>query len=88
MLFKALEALALGKPAVGYRESFRGIPASDARAFISVSSDDEMIQSILELLENASAREALAMRARSHAEFNLSWEFGASVLAGSRALSS
>jgi glycosyltransferase involved in cell wall biosynthesis len=86
MLFKALEALAMGKPTVGYRESFRGIPDGDPRAFISVDSDDEMVESILSLLDNASARQSLAARARAHAEANLSWEYGATLLANSAVL--
>ncbi len=86
MLFKALEALALGKPTVGYRESFRGISDADPRAFISVDSDEEMADSILQMLADDSTRQTLAMRARAHAEANLSWEFGAKVLAASHVL--
>jgi glycosyltransferase involved in cell wall biosynthesis len=86
MLFKALEALALGKPAVGYRESFRGIDPTGPVPFISVDSDDEMTHAVLQLLDSAPARRDLGARARAYAESGLSWEFGATVLSGSRTL--
>jgi glycosyltransferase involved in cell wall biosynthesis len=86
MLFKALEALALGKPAVGYRESFRGIDPTGPVSFISVDSDDEMAHAIVQLLDSAPARRDLGARARAYAESSLSWEFGATVLSGSRTL--
>jgi len=83
MLFKTLEALALGKATVGYKESFRGVPAEDGSAFVSVDSDDEMVESILYLLGNSGAREALGVQARAYAEANLSWECGVKLLASS-----
>jgi len=86
MLFKALEALALGRPAVGYRESFRGIDPTGPVPFVSVDSDEEMVHAIFQLLDNPSVRQGLGKRARSYAESSLSWEFGAKVLSGSRTL--
>lgn len=83
MLFKAIEALACGKPAVGFPESFRGIESDGVSAFLTVRTDDEFALGVGRLLEDGEARRMLGQGARALAANRLSWEHGVRCLEGS-----
>ena len=78
-LFKALEALAMGKATVGFEHSFRGIPRRDG-AYLVVDSPAEMARQAAGLLANEPRRRAMANAARKLAVEELSWEKGAATL--------
>jgi glycosyltransferase involved in cell wall biosynthesis len=89
MLFKTIEALALGKATVGFPEAYRGIDADPESAFLTVPSEAAMAQAALRLLGDGAARRMLGAGARALAERRLSFEHGvrcldASVLADPR----
>lgn len=76
MLFKTVEALALGKACVGFPESYRGIETDPVSAFLTVDSDGAMAEAAIRLLADGAAREMLGTRARALAERRLSFEHG------------
>jgi glycosyltransferase involved in cell wall biosynthesis len=80
MLFKAVEALALGKATVGFPEAYRGIETDAESAFLTVESDGAMADAALRLLAHGSARRMLGRRARALAERRLSFEHGVTRL--------
>jgi glycosyltransferase involved in cell wall biosynthesis len=76
MLFKTIEALALGKATVGFPEAYRGIDADPGSAFLTVASEAAMAESALGLLADGAARRMLGAGARALAERRLSFEHG------------
>jgi len=82
MLFKAIEALAVGKPAVGFKYAFRGI-THDKGAYIAVDSPAEVAELTIELLRNPDRCRGLATSARKLAQENLSWDVSIRLLARS-----
>lgn len=79
MLFKTLEALAMGKATVGFAHSFRGIPQCNG-AYRVAGSPHEMAREAARLLLDESRRREIAPAARKLAEAELSWEVGADAL--------
>jgi glycosyltransferase involved in cell wall biosynthesis len=89
MLFKTIEALALGKATVGFPEAYRGIDADPESAFLTVPSDAAMAETAVRLLGDAAARRMLGAGARALASRRSSFEHGdrcldASLLAETR----
>jgi glycosyltransferase involved in cell wall biosynthesis len=89
MLFKTIEALALGKATVGFPQAYRGIDADPESAFLTVPDDAAMAETAVGLLADRAARRMLGARARALAERRLSFEHGgrcldASLLAETR----
>lgn len=80
MLFKTIEALAAGKPSVGYPEAYRGIDADSESAFLTCRNDAELARRTLELLADAPRRRMLGAGARALAAARLSWEAGVRCL--------
>ncbi len=80
MLFKTIEALALGKATVGFPESYRGIDPDAESAFLTVPSEAAMAEAAVRLLGDRTARGMLGAEARSLAERRLSFEHGARCL--------
>src|SRR5262249_34878367 len=80
MLFKTIEALALGKATVGVPEAYRGIDADAESAFLTVPSEAAMAEAALRLLGDAAARRMLGAMARTLAVRRLSFEQGARSL--------
>jgi glycosyltransferase involved in cell wall biosynthesis len=83
MLFKVLEALSLGKTVIGFKQSFRGIPDANGKAFVSVNSKKEFVDSTLELLRSDEKRISLGQNSRPFALEKLSWERGKAILKNS-----
>lgn len=89
MLFKAVEALAVGKPVVGFQHAFRGIPRNtNVEAYLVADSPEDMARQTSELLVNAGRRRTLGSAARAMAETSLSWEAGKEIMLKSRVLNS
>ncbi len=88
MIFKALEALSLGKATVGFRKSFRGLGDTGDTAYVAVGSCRQMVHEVSQLLRDANRRVALGKKARAFAERELSWERGAEILKNSLVVSS
>ncbi len=89
MLFKTIEALALGKATIGFPEAYRGIDADPESAFLTAPSDAAMAETALRLLADAAARRMLGAGARALASRRSSFEhgercLGASLLAETR----
>ena len=80
MLFKTIEALALGKATVGFPEAYRGIDADAESAFLTVRSEAAMAEAAVRLLGDAAARRMLGAMARTLAARRLSFEQGARSL--------
>jgi glycosyltransferase involved in cell wall biosynthesis len=80
MLFKTIEALALGKATVGFPEAYRGIDGDAESAFLTVPSEAAMADAAVGLLGDRAARGMLGARARTLAERRLSFEHGARCL--------
>jgi succinoglycan biosynthesis protein ExoO len=80
MLFKTIEALALGKATVGFPEAYRGIDVDAESAFLTVPSEGAMAEVAGRLLGDRAARGMLGAEARSLAERLLSFEHGARCL--------
>jgi glycosyltransferase involved in cell wall biosynthesis len=80
MLFKAIEALAFGKPVAGFPESFRGIEADGVSAFLTAGSARDLAASAGRLLADAGARRMLGQEARALAKARLSWDRGLECL--------
>jgi glycosyltransferase involved in cell wall biosynthesis len=79
-LFKTIEALALGKPTVGFPEAYRGIDADPESAFLTASSEATLAELAVRLLADPSARRMLGAGARALAARRLSFEHGARCL--------
>jgi glycosyltransferase involved in cell wall biosynthesis len=87
MLFKTIEALALGKAVVGFPEAYRGIDADAESAFLTARTDAELAERVARLLADGPARRMLGTGARALASTRLSFEHGVrcldeSILAG------
>ena len=83
MLFKAIEALALGKAVVGMEPSFRGMEGFDPSGpapFVAVRAWSALADEAIRLLGDLGARASLGERARQFAERRLSWEVGVRCL--------
>jgi len=76
MLFKTIEALALGKATLGFPEAYRGIDADPESAFLTVPSVPAMAETAIRLLEDPTARRMLGAAARALAARRLSFEHG------------
>jgi glycosyltransferase involved in cell wall biosynthesis len=76
MLFKTIEALALGKPAVGFPEAFRGIDADPESAFLTSESEPGVADRAAGLLADLAARRVLGAGARALAGRRLSFDHG------------
>lgn len=72
MRVKILEALAAGKAVVASPLAVEGLAVEDGRQVRLASSDERFAEIILDLVDDHPGREALARRARSWAEANLS----------------
>lgn len=84
MLFKTIEALALGKPTVGVPEAFRGIEVGDEAApFVVAPTGPALVREALRVLVQPTRARRLAVRARAFAEARLSFEYGVRCLDGS-----
>jgi glycosyltransferase involved in cell wall biosynthesis len=83
MLFKTIEALALGKATVGFPEAYRGIDADPESAFLTVPSERAMAETAVRLLADGAARRMLGAGARALAERRLSFEHAGRSLDGS-----
>jgi glycosyltransferase involved in cell wall biosynthesis len=71
---KVLEALAAGKAVVASRVAAAGLDVSDGDQLRLAEQDDEIVTTILQLLDEPERRRELAARARAWAEANLDWE--------------
>lgn len=78
---KSVEALSLGKCVVGTSSAFRGISPGERPPFIEVSTDDEMTQSVISLLEDPKLRSDMEHRTHAFAKKYLAPELIYSDLA-------
>ena len=76
MLFKTIEAVALGKAVVGFPEAYRGIEPDGESAFLTAQNEPGLAENTARLLADATARRMLGMRARALAGRRLSFEHG------------
>lgn len=74
MRVKLLEALAAGKAVIASPLAAAGLDVLDNEQLRIADTDDQFARAILELLDDARARERLAGNARRWAGENLSWE--------------
>lgn len=80
MLFKTVEALALGKATAGFPEAYRGIDADPESAFLTGATGADLACIVAGLLADAPARRMLGTRARALASTRLSFEHGVRCL--------
>jgi polysaccharide biosynthesis protein PslH len=76
MRMKVLEALAAGKALVATPRAADGVEASPGTHFLLASTEDELVEAIIALLEDRDRRHALGRDARAWAESNLGWARG------------
>jgi polysaccharide biosynthesis protein PslH len=74
MRVKVAEALAAGKAVVATRLAVEGLAVRDGLHLCIADEDEAFAAAIVRLLANASARDAMALRARAWAEAHLGWE--------------
>jgi polysaccharide biosynthesis protein PslH len=76
MRMKVLEALAAGKTLVATPRAAEGLEGLAGKRFVLAADEDELVDSLVQLLRNAERRGQLARDARSWAEQNLGWTRG------------
>lgn len=79
MRMKVLEALAAGKALVATPRAAEGVEAVAGEHFLLAKDEDELVESLADLLLDRERRRALGENGRVWAERNLGWERGAAA---------